>query len=318
MRGEVRAIAPLYTDLIYSGFDALPELGEEVYTRAFDLQLGGGAAAIPIMLSRMGLAARLGTFLGSDAISRLAASLLEENGLKQYENLYRGEGRPVVVSTVFSYGGDRSFLSFGDEITQADLADESCYAFLKGAAIAFAPQGRPEVVKKLHADGTVLLYDIGWTQRYVAAAEKRSGEQVLSHRDLDPKNVLWDGMEPFLIDWEAAGYVNPERELIEVVNYWACNQRGRLDREKFRALLAAYQMNRPLLHTDWPAVLDSGYGGMLEWLLYNMKRSLGIECSSQEERRLGTAQVRGTLHALDAYERKTALLLEWLREDCDA
>ena len=37
MRGEVRAIAPLYTDLIYSGFDALPELGEEVYTRAFDL-----------------------------------------------------------------------------------------------------------------------------------------------------------------------------------------------------------------------------------------------------------------------------------------
>ena len=148
--------------------------------------------------------------------------------------------------------------------------------------------------------------------------KNRSGEQVLSHRDLDPKNVLWDGMEPFLIDWEAAGYVNPERELIEVVNYWACNQRGRLDREKFRALLAAYQMNRPLLHTDWPAVLDSGYGGMLEWLLYNMKRSLGIECSSQEERRLGTAQVRGTLHALDAYERKTALLLEWLREDCDA
>ncbi len=57
---------------------------------------------------------------------------------------------------------------------------------------------------------------------------------------------------------------------------------------------------------------------MLEWLLYNMKRSLGIECSSQEERRLGTAQVRGTLHALDAYEWKTALLLEWLREDCDA
>ena len=163
MRGEVRAIAPLYTDLIYSGFDALPAPGEEVYTKAFDLQLGGGAAAIPITLSRMGVPARLGTFLGSDAISRLAASLLEENGLKQYENLYRGEGRPVVVSTVFSYGGDRSFLSFGDAVTQADLTDEACYSFLKGAAIAFAPQSRPEVAKKLHADGTVLLYDIGWT-----------------------------------------------------------------------------------------------------------------------------------------------------------
>ena len=66
MRGEVRAIAPLYTDLIYSGFDALPELGEEVYTRAFDLQLGGGAAAIPIMLSRMGLPALLLEWLRED------------------------------------------------------------------------------------------------------------------------------------------------------------------------------------------------------------------------------------------------------------
>lgn len=163
MTGEVRAIAPLYTDLIYSGFEALPEPGEEVYAQAFDLQLGGGAAAIPILLSRMGVPARLGTFLGRDPISRLAASLLRENGLERYENLYWGEGRPVVVSTVFSYGGDRSFLSFGDAITQADLTDEACYAFLKGAAIAFAPAGRPEVVKKLHEDGTVLLYDIGWT-----------------------------------------------------------------------------------------------------------------------------------------------------------
>lgn len=163
MTGEVRAIAPLYTDLIYSGFDALPGPGEEVYTKAFDLQLGGGAAAIPVTLSRMGVPARLGTFLANDAVSRLAVSLLKENGLRQYENLYRGAGRPVVISSVFSYGGDRSFLSFGDEVTQADLTDAACYDFLKGAAIAFAPQGRPEVVKKLHTDGTILLYDIGWT-----------------------------------------------------------------------------------------------------------------------------------------------------------
>lgn len=163
MKGEVRAIAPLYVDLIYSGFDALPEPGEEVYARSLDIQLGGGAAAIPVTLTRMGLPARLGTFLGEDRISRLAAGLLEEYGLKQYENLYRGVGRPVVASTVFSYGGDRSFLSFGDEITQSDLTDEACYAFLQGAAIAFAPQGRPEVARRLHEGGTTLLYDIGWT-----------------------------------------------------------------------------------------------------------------------------------------------------------
>lgn len=157
----------------------------------------------------------------------------------------------------------------------------------------------------------------GWTERYEAAAERLSGEQVLSHRDLDPKNVLWEGTEPFLIDWEAAGYVNPDRELAEVINYWVCDKRGRPDRAKFRALLTAYQARRPLLDTDWPAALDSGYG-MLDWLLYNMKRSLGIECGSKEEQRLGAQQVKGTLCALDACERKAALLLLWLREDCDA
>lgn len=158
----------------------------------------------------------------------------------------------------------------------------------------------------------------GWTKRYQAAAEKLSGEQVLSHRDLDPKNVLWEGTEPFLIDWEAAGYVNPDRELVDVINYWACDKRRRPDRAKFRALLAAYRAHRPLAHADWPAALDSGFGGMLGWLAYNMRRSLGLECSSREERRLGTAQVKGTLRALGAYEQKAALLLEWLREDCNA
>ncbi|WP_317957411.1 phosphotransferase [Paenibacillus chitinolyticus] len=28
---------------------------------------------------------------------------------------------------------------------------------------------------------------------------------VISHGDLDPKNVLWDKIDPILIDWECAG-----------------------------------------------------------------------------------------------------------------
>lgn len=201
------------------------------------------------------------------------------------------------------------------QIAGAACGERAAFAPDWGAVLHLARQGKPSWLRLFTA-----RYDkiVGWTHRCLAAAEQLGGAQVLSHRDLDPKNVLWEGMEPFLIDWEAAGYINPEQELIEVVSYWACNQKGVPDRAKFRALLAAYQANRPLLHADWPAALDSGYGNMLEWLLYNMKRSLGVECVSPEERRLGTAQVRGTLQALDAYEHKAALLLEWLQEDCNA
>lgn len=38
---------------------------------------------------------------------------------------------------------------------------------------------------------------------------------VVSHGDLDPKNVLWDGLgNPYLIDWESARKLNPVYEIV--------------------------------------------------------------------------------------------------------
>jgi hypothetical protein len=39
---------------------------------------------------------------------------------------------------------------------------------------------------------------------------------------------------------------------------------------------------------------------------------LGIECSSLEEKNLGTEQVFGTIKALKQYSQRTNLLLYWL------
>ena len=44
---------------------------------------------------------------------------------------------------------------------------------------------------------------------------------VISHRDLDPKNVMWNYNKPVLIDWESAGYINPMQDLIETAIYWS-------------------------------------------------------------------------------------------------
>lgn len=192
----------------------------------------------------------------------------------------------------------------GLERGEADALDCDWEDFLRLA------QREKPVWRKLFAAKFESL--CGWTRRYEAASKKLSKGQVLSHRDLDPKNVLWEGGNPYLIDWEAAGYVSPDQELIEVVNYWACDQKGRLDRVKFCALVSAYNSRRSILHADWPSAVDSGFGGMLGWLAYNMNRSLGIECSSEEERRMGGEQVKGTIRALRAYEKKADLLLEWI------
>ena len=116
------------------------------------------------------------------------------------------------------------------------------------------------------------------------------GMQVISHRDLDPKNVMWQGMRPCVIDWEAAGYVNPWQELIELLNYWAD------DEEKARAMIAAYEEHMDLTDADWEAALAAGMDGMLGWLHYCLNRPGGEE------------QAANTLKELEQYEERAAFL----------
>ncbi len=43
----------------------------------------------------------------------------------------------------------------------------------------------------------------------IAAVLARDGRRVVSHNDINPGNVLWDGARAWLIDWEAAGLMHP-------------------------------------------------------------------------------------------------------------
>lgn len=139
-----------------------------------------------------------------------------------------------------------------------------------------------------------------------------SENKVISHRDLDPKNVMWQGSNPYLIDWEAAGYVNPYQELLEVLNYWADDGNGGLVKNHFITLLNAYKKHKGLNGANWDIVLDSGYEGMLGWLEYNLKRALGIEAASIDEMKIGEQQIVSTIKELQRYEEKVKLLKEWL------
>lgn len=60
---------------------------------------------------------------------------------------------------------------------------------------------------------------------------------VISHRDLDSKNVMWNQYNPVLIDWESAGYINPMQDLIETAIYWSKNEKGVIDKQRFLSLL---------------------------------------------------------------------------------
>ena len=151
-----------------------------------------------------------------------------------------------------------------------------------------------------------------WDNHVVSALSEVSQDQVISHRDLDPKNIMWNNDELYIIDWEAAGYVNPFQELIEVLNYWISDETGKYNKAKFDALMQAYTENMDIGNVNWDAVMACSFDGMLGWLEYSIKRALGMEGSKTKDRQEGMQQTKGTILELKKYENQIEQLKEWM------
>ncbi len=151
-----------------------------------------------------------------------------------------------------------------------------------------------------------------WDKRAVSGLQALSVHQVISHRDLDPKNVMWQQNRPYVIDWEAAGYVNPYQEMVEVLNYWTVDGAGNYDKDKFDALIGAFADFVDISEVHWETVLYGSMDGMLGWLEYNVKRALGLEGTKPEDRTEGEKQISGTIRELTGYAANMEMCKDWL------
>lgn len=150
-------------DLLYENMPKIPDVGEEVYTNSFSLQLGGGLPATLINLGRLGIDARIATELGNDMFSVFAKEQFEKNNVSP-TNLYSGNDIPLNITSAIILKNDRSFITYGKgTIDPDDKAEEEFYSIAKGAKICLmAPGGFLEVYKKLKSEGTIMVLDMGW------------------------------------------------------------------------------------------------------------------------------------------------------------
>ena len=78
-------------------------------------------------------------------------------------------------------------------------------------------------------------------------------------------------------------------------------------RSNLMNMIKAYEKAGGTLPTDWETVYYCN-NGRLEWLEYNIKRALGMECS-EEEIELGVGQVKETIaHVIYYHEAKDRIL----------
>ena len=158
----VAAFGKLNVDLLYSGMPRIPNEGEEIYCKDFKVCLGGGLPATMINCSRLGVPAKIGTFLGDDMFSQFAKSELIKSGT-QYE-IFESTNYPLNVTSAIITSTDRTFVSYGGTETYSDKMLEKIYNALKGAKVVAMQEKIIPVYKELKKDGTILVLDTGYSE----------------------------------------------------------------------------------------------------------------------------------------------------------
>lgn len=130
-------------------------------------------------------------------------------------------------------------------------------------------------------------------EKYQQAITPLKSQLVISHGDLDVKNVLWnaDG-EPILIDWESARLLNPTYEMVNAAFDWS-GITTKFDSALFKEMLNEYEQAGG--HIEEPLLIAACYGVLgnwLHWLIYNIRRA---DSSDVTQKSLGIQQVNMVL-----------------------
>ena len=154
-----------------------------------------------------------------------------------------------------------------------------------------------EIAGELEKNRDLLYY---CQEQYNSALRLLPPVSCICDGDMDCKNVLWTDGKPVIIDLECLDYGNPLSEMFQLGLSWSGGTVCSMNYESLNAFISAYKKEYGDLNPNWNAIYGIGFS-WLDWLEYNVKRALRIECGSEEERKLGIGQVHETLRRIIYY-----------------
>ena len=136
----------------------------------------------------------------------------------------------------------------------------------------------------------------------------------ICHNDMDSKNVMWKDNDYRLIDLECLGYSNPYLELYELALCWSGYEKCNINFNLFKTFFKSYFNNSKLnKNIDWESIYYAN-NGRLEWLEFNIKRSLMIDCDTKEEQEIGINEVKETIEHVIYYDKVKNEILNSINE----
>ncbi len=158
-----------------------------------------------------------------------------------------------------------------------------------------------KIIKKAHRFDCPFAVDLKKNQENILAANEayqlviplQNIEAIVTHGDLDQKNVLWDkDNNPVLIDWESACKVNPTYDFINTAFYWSGITTD-FNQALFLKMIETYKKAGGVINIDHALIACYGPYSWIDWLVFNIERA----CVSRksENQRIGIQEVNQTL-----------------------
>lgn len=155
-------------------------------------------------------------------------------------------------------------------------------------------------------------------ENFLESIPNLNKDLVVSHGDLDQKNVVWvDELHPVIIDWECAGLVNPTHEIIAIALDWSGVNAGHIDLEVFAMMVAEYQRAGGRIDsTVIEPAFDAVGGNWLNWLRSNIEQMLDRQHDDQDADDNNTEHVLHTITMLNYLQAQRTLWASIVRQSC--
>lgn len=131
--------------------------------------------------------------------------------------------------------------------------------------------------------------------------------------DMDPKNVMWHNGKAFIIDLECLDRGNPISHAMQLSLQWSGITTCELIEENLKSFWNGY-LSMVKIQPVKPNEIFGIAFTWVEWLEYNIKRALKIECNDVAEQKMGIEQTIMTINRIKYINQNRDIIIHIIKE----